>query len=240
MKLKGIFLFLIIWLERNTTAHVITVLMCVLLWLSQVEVCSPRIKQLLSLCCDAFSREQLCNLECLILLRLNFRLAAPTLAFFLDYFISRELSRYTPRAEETILEGENKPLCWKASEEQLFSIKRYKCLAGKVCELSLADYAFNKYQPSVIVQSAINLAKDLLRRQSSVEHSVRDEKSHGSDHCALIQQCTQQLQLLVSLNQESIQDLITLWTSTVTSSPGLLYSLFFKYEGWICYYILCW
>ncbi|XP_058230560.1 cyclin-O [Hemibagrus wyckioides] len=185
-----------------------------------VEVCSPRIKQLLSLCCDAFSREQLCNLECLILLRLNFRLAAPTLAFFLDYFISRELSRYTPGAEETILDGENKPRCWKASEEQLFSIKRYKCLAGKVCELSLADYAFNKYQPSVIVQSAINLAKDLLRRQSSVEHTsssemldflcVRDEKSHGSDHCALTQQCTQQLQLLVSLNQESVQDLITL------------------------------
>ncbi|KAK3514469.1 hypothetical protein QTP70_018695 [Hemibagrus guttatus] len=185
-----------------------------------VEVCSPRIKQLLSLCCDAFSREQLCNLECLVLLRLNFRLAAPTLAFFLDYFISCELSRYTPGAEETILEGEDKRRCWKASEERLFSIKRYKCLAGKVCELSLADYAFNKYQPSVIVQSAINLAKDMLRRRSSVEHTgssetldflcVGDEKSQGSDHRALIQQCTQQLQLLVSLNQESIQDLITL------------------------------
>ncbi|XP_076843291.1 cyclin-O isoform X2 [Brachyhypopomus gauderio] len=37
-----------------------------------VEVCCPRIRQLLSLCCNAFSKEQLCNLECLILLRLNF------------------------------------------------------------------------------------------------------------------------------------------------------------------------
>uniref|UniRef100_A0A8C6WZT4 G2/mitotic-specific cyclin-B2 n=1 Tax=Neogobius melanostomus TaxID=47308 RepID=A0A8C6WZT4_9GOBI len=33
----------------------------------QVEVCSPSIRHLLSLCCDAFTKEQLCNLECLIL-----------------------------------------------------------------------------------------------------------------------------------------------------------------------------
>ncbi|MCI4392503.1 hypothetical protein PGIGA_G00146740 [Pangasianodon gigas] len=188
-----------------------------------VEVCSPRIKQLLSLCCDAFSREQLCNLECLVLLRLNFRLAAPTLAFFLDYFISRELSRYAIGTEEKIPDEGNNCRSWKAPEEQLFSVKRYKCLAGKVCELSLADYAFNKYRPSVIVQSALNLAKDLLRRQlkeSSVKHTSSsetldflcgaDNNSQGLDDHTLIQQCTQELKLLVSLNQESIQDLITL------------------------------
>ncbi|KAM9446672.1 cyclin-O [Clarias gariepinus] len=188
-----------------------------------VEVCSPRIKQLLSLCCDAFSREQLCNLECLILLRLNFRLAAPTLAFFLDYFISHELSRYAIRTKEKIPDEENKFRSWKAAEEQLFSMKRYKCLVGKVCELSLADYAFNKYPPSVIVLSAINLTKDLVRRQikeSSVKNtrlsemldfvSVADNNSQGLDDPTLIQQCTQELKLLVSLNQESVQDLMTL------------------------------
>lgn len=192
----------------------------------QVEVCSPRIKQLLSLCCDAFSREQLCNLECLVLLRLNFRLAAPTLAFFLDYFISREFSRYAAGTEEKIPDEGNNHRSWKATEEQLFSVKRYKCLASKVCELSLADYAFNKYQPSVLVQSALNLSKDLLRRQlkeSSVKHTsssetldflcVVDNNSHGLDNHALIQQCTHELELLVSLNQESVQDLITLWSS---------------------------
>lgn len=112
---------------------------------------------------------------------------------------------------------------WKASEDQLLSAKRYKCLSGKVCELSLADYAFNKYQPSVIVQSALNLAKEVLRRQlkeSSVKHSsssemldflcVGENNTQGSDHLTLIQLCTQELQLLVSLNQESIQDFITL------------------------------
>ncbi|XP_077377730.1 cyclin-O isoform X2 [Festucalex cinctus] len=55
----------------------------------KVEVCSPSISHLLSLCCDTFTREQLCNLECLILLRLHYRLGAPTLAFFLDYHANR-------------------------------------------------------------------------------------------------------------------------------------------------------
>lgn len=192
---------------------------CIVVTPPQVEVCSPRIKQLLSLCCDAFSREQLCNLECLILLRLNFRLAAPTLAFFLDYFISRELSRYAIATGGKVPDEGDNPGSWKGTEGQLFNVKRYKCLAGKVCELSLADYAFNKYQPSVIVQSALNLAKDLLRRQlkeSSVPSEmvdflhVVDYNSQGLDNPTLIQQCTQELQLLVSLNQESIRDLITL------------------------------
>ncbi|KAF4074567.1 hypothetical protein AMELA_G00240850 [Ameiurus melas] len=183
-----------------------------------VEVCSPRIKQLLSLCCDAFSREQLCNLECLVLLRLNFRLAAPTLAFFLDYFISLELSRYAIGTEEKIPDEGVSCRSWKATEEQLLDVKRYKCLASKVCELSLADYAFNKYRPSVIVQSALNLAKDLLRTQLKEAPVKRmldflcvvDYNSQGLDNHTLIQQCTQELKLLVSLNQESIQDLITL------------------------------
>lgn len=207
-------------IKRNHLKHrSVDACVCVL-WIRQVEVCSPRIKQLLSLCCDAFSREQLCNLECLVLLRLNFRLAAPTLAFFLDYFISLELSRYAIGTEEKIPDEGGSCRSWKATEEQLLDVKRYKCLAGKVCELSLADYAFNKYRPSVMVQSALNLAKDLLRTQlkeAPVKHMldflcVVDYDSEGLDNHTLIQQCTQELKLLVSLNQESIQDLITLWT----------------------------
>lgn len=175
----------------------------------QVEICSPRIQHLLALCCDAFSKEQLCNLECLVLLRLNFRLAAPTLAFFLDYSVTRELS------------GPNR----KAMGEQ--NAWRYKRLARKVCELSLADYAFNKYRPSVIVQSAVRLAKDLLRRhlkESAVRDvgltemldflCVADDESLGSEELPSVQQCADELRLLVSLNQESIQKVIELCTST--------------------------
>ncbi|KAL7836453.1 hypothetical protein AOLI_G00277370 [Acnodon oligacanthus] len=191
-----------------------------------VEVCSPRIKQLLSLCCNSFSREQLCNLECLILVRLNFRLAAPTLAFFLDYFINRELSwhRVSEEDAEIIRVHEGKKCKgWTPTEDQLSTMKKYKCFARKVCELSLADYAFNKYQPSVIVQSTINLTKDLFRRQlkqSSLKHSsfseildllsFGDHRSSGSDTHTLMQQCSEELRLLVSLNQESIQDLLAM------------------------------
>ncbi|XP_059581163.1 cyclin-O isoform X2 [Alligator mississippiensis] len=52
----------------------------------QVEVHPPRVKQLLALCCDSFTRQQLCNLECIILHKLHFNLAAPTIGCFLEHF----------------------------------------------------------------------------------------------------------------------------------------------------------
>uniref|UniRef100_A0A671KTN2 Cyclin-like domain-containing protein n=1 Tax=Sinocyclocheilus anshuiensis TaxID=1608454 RepID=A0A671KTN2_9TELE len=164
----------------------------------QVEVYSPRITQLLSLCCNSFSREQLCNLECLILLRLHFRLAAPTHAFFLDYFTSRTTGYQT--------DGEPQ--------------KKWKWLACKVCELSLADYTFNKYMPSVIVLCAVKLAKDLLKTHSAQPTdnkagSSKTLESFGFQEYAtfeaqlLVQQCTEDLKLLVSLNQDAVQDFIS-------------------------------
>uniref|UniRef100_A0A3B5AS26 G2/mitotic-specific cyclin-B2 n=1 Tax=Stegastes partitus TaxID=144197 RepID=A0A3B5AS26_9TELE len=136
----------------------------------QVEVCSPQISHLLSLCCDAFTKEQLCRLECLILLRLNFRLAAPTLAFFLDFYTN----------------------CIEAAQ-------RCSNLAQKVCELSLADYAFNKYPPSLTASCALTLASELLR----------NEQDPSSNH-NLAQECKDNLKLLVSLNQETLEAMSTM------------------------------
>ncbi|XDV19718.1 hypothetical protein PO909_025138 [Leuciscus waleckii] len=143
----------------------------------QVEVYSPRITQLLSLCCNSFSREQLCNLECLVLLRLNFRLAAPTLAFFLDYFTSRLTGYQSGGAIDEMVSAPDTE-----------------------AELSLADYTFNKYMPSVIVQCAVKLAKDLLKEYPPLT----------CENQVLFQQCTDDLKLLVSLNQDAVQDLIRL------------------------------
>ncbi|XP_051980541.1 cyclin-O protein B-like [Xyrauchen texanus] len=189
----------------------------------QVEVCSPRIKELLSLCCNSFSREQLCNLECLILLRLNFRLVAPTLAFFLDYFTSRgfpghqtsgHLGKTIPTQDRNIYNEH------RAAVDQHSSEKRLKWLACKVCELSLADYTFNKYIPSVIVQCAMKLAKDLLtpsvqstdNNSSKTFHSFCFEENLllTFENQVLFQQCTEDLKLLVSLNQDAVQDFVTL------------------------------
>ncbi|KAM9858586.1 cyclin-O [Aulostomus maculatus] len=188
----------------------------------KVEVCSPRISHLLSLCCDAFTKEQLCNLECLILLRLNFCLGAPTLAFFLDY--------YTKCIEAAQLESGSSD---KRKPRQCSNFAR------KVCELSLADYAFNKYLPSLTASCALRLSCELLKTEQGLmeatvpsgddqrdtfcesNHSLTDrafatEKpgllegcslsvSQGSCDNNLVQECKNNLKLLVSLNQETLE-----------------------------------
>ncbi|XP_029017643.1 cyclin-O [Betta splendens] len=194
----------------------------------QVEVCSPRISRLLALCCDAFTREQLCNLECLVLLRLGFCLAAPTLAFFLDY--------YANCIETALLVTENAdneriPIMNSRSQSQ-FQGQCVK-LAQRVCELSLADYAFNKYPPSLTASCALTVARELLRaEQGPVDHAralwarsvaqpaespeafrrlhLQTLKGHvppvDQERCdALAQECKDNLKLLVSLNQESLE-----------------------------------
>uniref|UniRef100_A0A3B4F8V6 G2/mitotic-specific cyclin-B2 n=1 Tax=Pundamilia nyererei TaxID=303518 RepID=A0A3B4F8V6_9CICH len=137
----------------------------------QVEVCSPRISHLLSLCCDVFTKEQLCNLECLILLRLNFRLSAPTLAFFLDYYTN----------------------CIEASHN----------LAQNVCELTLADYAFNKYPPSLTASCALRVANDFVDELCTQSVSFHYKQS-------LVQECKDNLKLLVSLNLETLDVMSTM------------------------------
>ncbi|XP_071339548.1 cyclin-O [Trachinotus anak] len=216
-----------------------------LLACKQVEVCSPRISHLLSLCCDAFTKEQLCNLECLILVRLNFRLAAPTLAFFLDYYTN------CIEAAQHVTENTGGDRFAKTNP----GTKRPRqCsnLARKVCELSLADYAFNKYPPSLTASCALRLAGELLKtEQGLAEHaaiqsqedqwdSFVDElcsqpasaqpsespevsesrsptvKGHflpvgqeSYDH-NLAQECKDNLKLLVSLNQETLEEMSTM------------------------------
>ncbi|XP_040899073.1 cyclin-O [Toxotes jaculatrix] len=207
----------------------------------QVEVCSPRISHLLSLCCGAFNKEQLCNLECLILLRLNFRLAAPTLAFFLDY--------YTNCIEASQLVTESTGYRFARMNPDINRPRQCSNLAQKMCELSLADYAFNKYPPSLTASCALRLANELLEtEQGLVEHatihsqedqwdSFEDEictqpasaqppespegnslivKDHllplgqVSHNHSLAQECKDNLKLLVSLNQETLEVMSTM------------------------------
>ncbi|XP_037536856.1 cyclin-O [Nematolebias whitei] len=201
-----------------------------LLACKQVEVCSPSVSRLLSLCCDAFTKEQLCNLECLVLLRLNFRLAAPTLAFFLDYF-----TNCIGAACLTVLQNSNNDSCLKVNLGQC------RKFAQKVCELTLADYAFNKYPPSLTAGCALGLACEVLRtdaEQLQNQDSFRDElrsqslsvqshkncsegdslaamdyflsPSQESYNCTLMQECKDNLKLLVSLNQETLEVMATM------------------------------
>ncbi|NXT96076.1 CCNO protein, partial [Anhinga rufa] len=103
----------------------------------QVEVHAPSVRELLTLCRDAFSRRQLRNLECLVLRHLSFELAAPTVSFFLEHFSQLRLEARGADAVEA---------------EDAMS------LAGVVAELSLADYAFVEYTPSLIAAGSLGLA----------------------------------------------------------------------------------
>uniref|UniRef100_A0A3Q0SHL3 G2/mitotic-specific cyclin-B2 n=1 Tax=Amphilophus citrinellus TaxID=61819 RepID=A0A3Q0SHL3_AMPCI len=211
----------------------------------QVEVCSPRISHLLSLCCNVFTKEQLCNLECLVLLRLNFRLSAPTLAFFLDY--------YTNCIEAAqLVTGNRSDDGFSRMNPDTKTSRQCSKLAQKVCELSLADYAFNKYPPSLTASCALRVAGELLKTERGLpEHDTIRSHEHQWDSfvdelCAqsvsfqpaessqlyegdsfvvkdrfqpedherckqsLVQECKENLKLLVSLNLETLEVMSTM------------------------------
>lgn len=230
-----------------------------------MEVCSPRISHLLSLCCDAFTKEQLCNLECLILLRLNFCLAAPTLAFFLDYYNN------CIEAAKLVTEKTDDEKCARSNAETKLHRQCSK-LAQKVCELSLADYAFNKYPPSLTASCALRIASELLKtEQGLVEHAITQseedlwdssvdelstqpasaQSSESPDfsegHILIVkrhflpvdqesynnlaQECKDNLKLLVSLNQHTLEVMSVMWLQCVTIKAK--YSISLHFGGYI-------
>uniref|UniRef100_A0A8C3IT93 Cyclin O n=1 Tax=Chrysemys picta bellii TaxID=8478 RepID=A0A8C3IT93_CHRPI len=143
----------------------------------QVEVHPPRVKQLLALCCDVFSRQQLCNLECIILNKLHFNLGAPTINFFLEHF--------------THLRVES---CQADTKEA----NNAKALAKGMAELSMADYAFNKYPPSLLAICSLGLADQMLHHQNPLDLHISGYPEE------VLQDCTDKLHLLVSLNGDSL------------------------------------
>ncbi|NP_001089879.1 cyclin-O protein A [Xenopus laevis] len=150
----------------------------------QVESRPPRVKQLLALCCDAFSREQLCNLECIILLKLCFRIGAPTINFFLQHF---SLLRVTSV---------------ESPDTELIEATKSMTVARGIAELSLADYAFNAYSPSLVAACCLELADRMLCLRNPI--GVRVSGYHQS----LIKECVGKIDLLVSLNQDSLHRLL--------------------------------
>ncbi|XP_018423689.1 PREDICTED: cyclin-O [Nanorana parkeri] len=150
----------------------------------QVETRPPRVKQLLALCCDTFSREQLRNLECIILLKLRFQLAAPTIHFFLQHFSLLKVADGVP------------------SDADLSQASRTLAVAKGIAELSLADYAFNSYPPSLMAVCCLALSERMLCRErpTSVQISGYSESQ--------LQECMDKIDLLISLNRDSLHLLL--------------------------------
>ncbi|CAK6444091.1 unnamed protein product [Pipistrellus nathusii] len=139
----------------------------------QVEVHPPRVEQLLGLCGGAFSRQQLCNLERIVLHRLGFSLGAPTLSFFLEHFTHARVDAGLAAAPRAL---------------------RAQALARAVAELSLADYAFSRYAPSLLAICCLALADRLLGLPSPVDLRL------GGHPEPELQDCLAQLRLLVAIN----------------------------------------
>ncbi|XP_053304024.1 cyclin-O [Spea bombifrons] len=143
----------------------------------QVETRPPPVKHLLALCGGAFSHEQLCNLEYVILLKLRFSLGAPTINFFLQHFT---LQRIT---DGDLTKG------WKTLP-----------VARAIAELCLADYAFNSYSPSLMAICCLAVADRMLCQDMYVET--------GGFHYDLLKECMDKIDLLVTLNQDSLHHLL--------------------------------
>ncbi|XP_054033805.1 cyclin-O [Dryobates pubescens] len=156
-------------------------LTAVLIASKQVEIEPPMMEELLAHCRGAFSRQQLCNLECIVLSRLNFDLAAPTISFFLEYF-------HLIRLESSCTD------CQEAADA--------RSLAVGIAKLSLADYFFINYAPSLLAAGSLGLADRLLhhRKPANLEVSGYPEE--------ILEDCIAQLQILVALNECSLSTLL--------------------------------
>nr|XP_042117827.1 cyclin-O [Peromyscus maniculatus bairdii] len=150
---------------------------------SQVEVHPPRVKQLLALCGGAFSRQQLCNLECIVLHKLHFSLGAPTINFFLEHFTHARV---------------------EAGQADVTRALEAQTLARGVAELSLADYAFTNYTPSLLAICCLALADRMLQLPHPLDLRL------GEHPEAALQDCLGKLQMLVSINSTSLPHILPL------------------------------
>ncbi|KAM9095259.1 cyclin-O [Sarcophilus harrisii] len=147
----------------------------------QVEVHPPRVKQLLALCGGAFTSQQLCNLECIVLHKLRFSLEAPTIAFFLEHFTHFRVA---------------------SREAELGDAADAYALAKGVAQLSLADYTFTRYTPSLLAICCLGLADHILKHRKPLDLHISNYPE------AELQDCLGKLQLLVSLNREALPHIL--------------------------------
>ncbi|XP_072461728.1 cyclin-O [Notamacropus eugenii] len=159
----------------------------------QIEVHPPRVKQLLSLCGGAFTRQQLCNLECIVLYKLHFSLEAPTIAFFLEHFTHFRVA---------------------SREADLSDAADTHTLAKGVAQLSLADYAFTRYTPSLLAICCLGLADRMLKHRKPLDLHISNYPE------AELQDCLGKLQLLVSLNRDALPSILPSPLSEKCKSSG--------------------
>ncbi|KAG0487449.1 hypothetical protein HPP92_009544 [Vanilla planifolia] len=108
---------------------------CMLIASKYEEICAPRVEEFCFITDSTYTKEEVLRMEIQVLNFLGFRLSVPTIKTFLRRFL---------RAAQTAYKAPSLPLGY---------------LANYFAELSLVEYSFLKFLPSVIAASAVFLAR---------------------------------------------------------------------------------
>ncbi|EXC25827.1 hypothetical protein L484_019461 [Morus notabilis] len=115
---------------------------CMLISSKYEEICAPRVEEFCFITDNTYTREEVLKMEIEVLKCFNFQLFAPTAKTFLRRFLRAAQASYTSPSLEL------------------------ECLANYLTELTLVDYDFLNFLPSVIAASAIFLARWTLDQTS--------------------------------------------------------------------------
>lgn len=115
---------------------------CMLIASKYEEICAPRVEEFCFITDNTYTREEVLKMESQVLNYLAFQLSTPTAKSFLRRFLRAAKASYkTPSLE-------------------------LEFLANYLAELTLVEYEFLKFLPSVIAASALFLARWTLDRSS--------------------------------------------------------------------------
>uniref|UniRef100_A0A5B7AZV4 Putative cyclin-A2-4-like n=1 Tax=Davidia involucrata TaxID=16924 RepID=A0A5B7AZV4_DAVIN len=116
---------------------------CMLIASKYEEICAPRVEEFCFITDNTYTRGEVLTMESQVLNYLGFQLSAPTAKTFLRRFLRAAQASYkTPSLE-------------------------LEFLANYLAELTLADYEFLKFLPSIVAASAVFLARWTLDQSSN-------------------------------------------------------------------------
>ncbi|MED6180025.1 hypothetical protein PIB30_006515 [Stylosanthes scabra] len=130
---------------------------CMLIASKYEEICAPRVEEFCFITDNTYTKEEVLKMESEVLNILHFHLSVPTTKTFLRRFIQAAQSSYkVPRIE-------------------------LEFLANYLAELTLVEYSFLQYLPSLIAASAVFLARWTLNQS---EHPWNPTLEHYTNYKA--------------------------------------------------------
>ncbi|KAH7657280.1 G2/Mitotic-specific cyclin A domain-containing protein [Dioscorea alata] len=180
---------------------------CMLIASKYEEICAPRVEQFCFITDNTYTKEQVLKMESQVLNYIGFRLSVPTIETFLRRFI---------RAAQT------------SHQVPALTLGH---LANYLAELTLVEYCFLKFLPSVIAASAVFLARWTLDQST---HPWNPTLQHYTSYKSVdLKPAVLELQVLQTNNQNCSLKAIhekykqPKYESVATlTSPELLQSLF--------------